>query len=234
MESVEIDNIWYGKRADRGKKLEFPKDEKRGGSNPFICIHYARNECLNKDCQFIHRIPIEEDVFPTTRDCFGREKFADYKDDMSGVGQLNSVNKTIWISPLKLREMELYKVMSNYGEIESVNVIREMAFVCFKLEGTAQFVREAIDGKKLDDDAEPLRVRWARDHEENGGDLKKLAIELLEKLQNGKRKREPIEEDQLKIDDNSLVTLSKIVQRKKPIDSLQVLAGYSSSSSDSD
>lgn len=230
MEGVEIENIWYGKKSDEVELVKYPHEEKRGGSRGFICIHYARNKCTNAGCQFIHRTPIDSDVFPPTMDCFGRERFADYRDDFSGVGQLNSVNKTIWISPLKLREMDLYRVMVRFGDVESVRVIREMGFVCFKLEATAQFTREVLDNRKFDLDSDQMRVRWAKDHQESGDvDLKKLAIDLLNKLQRKKRRRSlQEEEEEPTVASESLISLSSIPQKK---DSLQVLAGYSSDSS---
>jgi len=36
-----------------------------------------------------------------SRDCFGREKHADYRDDMGGVGTFNRVNRTLYISKMQ-------------------------------------------------------------------------------------------------------------------------------------
>ena len=35
-----------------------------------------------------------------SRDCFGREKHADYRDDMGGVGSFNRQNRTLYVSKI--------------------------------------------------------------------------------------------------------------------------------------
>lgn len=216
-----MQNVWYGTRAETGAVLKFPIKESKGGGSKYICIHYARGECTNPKCIFIHRPPIGSDEYNSTVDCFGRQRHSDYKEDMAGVGLIGVVNKTIWISPLKLREMDLYKVMIKYGDIEKLRIIREMAFVTFELEAVAQFVRVAMDGKKLVDDSDELRVRWARDHDEEATDedLKKAAIDLLEKLKNQKhasesnKRRKLEEEEEAEVMVSSLVNLDNIKKK---------------------
>lgn len=246
-----MDNVWYGKGRQAGGVLRLPAVGENAESRAhrgFICIHYARGGCLNKECPFLHRVPRVGDTFPPARDCFGRERFADYKEDMGGVGQLAGENRTLWISPLKLREMDLYRVVSHYGDVEAVRVIREMAFVTFRLEACAQFAREAVDGRSLDEEGEPLKVRWAKEEARDAGaagggggdpaELRRLAESLVEKLRGGKRKREedpeeprggpgsPGPPEASDEHNSSLVTLSRI---QKP-DSLGALAAYSSDS----
>jgi len=36
-----------------------------------------------------------------SRDCFGREKHADYRDDMGGVGSFNRSNRTLYIGKMQ-------------------------------------------------------------------------------------------------------------------------------------
>lgn len=36
-----------------------------------------------------------------SRDCFGREKHAEYRDDMGGVGSFNRTNRTIYIAKMQ-------------------------------------------------------------------------------------------------------------------------------------
>lgn len=36
-----------------------------------------------------------------SRDCFGREKHADYRDDMGGVGSFNRTNRTLYIAKMQ-------------------------------------------------------------------------------------------------------------------------------------
>ena len=53
----------------------------------YICLYFARGYCCNgKNCDYLHRIPNELDIFSPTVDCFGRERFMDYSDDKSGIG----------------------------------------------------------------------------------------------------------------------------------------------------
>ena len=37
----------------------------------------------------------------SSKDCFARDKFADYRDDMGGVGSFNRQNRTLYIGRIK-------------------------------------------------------------------------------------------------------------------------------------
>lgn len=37
----------------------------------------------------------------TSKDCFARDKFADYRDDMGGVGSFNRQNRTLYVGRIK-------------------------------------------------------------------------------------------------------------------------------------
>lgn len=62
----------------------------------YCCIYFARGACpLGSECSFLHRLPPPTHVLPDAAlDCFGRDKFADYRDDMGGVGSFGRVNRT--------------------------------------------------------------------------------------------------------------------------------------------
>lgn len=72
------------------------------------------------ECQYLHRLPLPSRKSPLTlvvckylstgfpdqlpdnsRDCFGREKHADYRDDMGGVGSFNRQNRTLYIGKIQ-------------------------------------------------------------------------------------------------------------------------------------
>ena len=37
----------------------------------------------------------------TSKDCFARDKFVDYRDDMGGVGSFSRVNRTLYVGRIK-------------------------------------------------------------------------------------------------------------------------------------
>jgi hypothetical protein len=58
-----------------------------------------------------------------SRDCFGREKHAEYRDDMGGVGSFNRVNRTLYIAKMaespdkKQTEETLLRHFGEWGKI---------------------------------------------------------------------------------------------------------------------
>lgn len=47
-------------------------------------------------------LPDPTEVLPDhAKDCFGRDKFADYRDDMGGVGSFQRENRTLYIGRIK-------------------------------------------------------------------------------------------------------------------------------------
>ncbi|TKY85467.1 hypothetical protein EX895_005629 [Sporisorium graminicola] len=64
----------------------------------YCCIHFARGCCPHGvECNFLHRLPRPNDFPSQGRDCFGREKLGNYKDDMSGTGSLSKINRTLYV-----------------------------------------------------------------------------------------------------------------------------------------
>lgn len=54
-------------------------------------------------CNYLHRIPPPNAILPNSAtDIFGREKHADYKDDMGGTGSFSRQNRTCVSSLLSL------------------------------------------------------------------------------------------------------------------------------------
>jgi RNA recognition motif-containing protein len=123
----------------------------------------------------------------TSRDVFNREKHADYRDDMGGIGSFQRQNRTLYIGRIKETRNTAEMVerhFEEFGEIErstssfsfcaslGKNLIvfsrcagvvrilqsRGVAFVTYFNELNAQFAKEAMTDQSLDSD-EILNVR---------------------------------------------------------------------------
>jgi len=69
----------------------------------YICLFFSRGCCpYGWECEYRHTLPDEAETVPdTSKDCFARDKFADYRDDMGGVGSFNRQNRTLYIGRIK-------------------------------------------------------------------------------------------------------------------------------------
>lgn len=174
-------NIWYlqwagGDRSSnvtqrlktRVKILEDSGYTKAKDGKLPLCLFFARGCCYKgKSCQFLHRLPLPTDPAIPSQDCFGRDKTADYKDNMGGVGLFNKVNKTLYAAGLHVNDEIEETIANQFGEFGSIDKIRVLrskacAFISFKYELEAQFAKEAMDGQTLDG-TDTLTVRWAND-----------------------------------------------------------------------
>lgn len=103
-----------------------------------------------------------------SKDCFARNKFVDYRDDMGGVGSFSRQNRTLYVGRIKETgpgpdtEEIVIRHFKEWGEIEKIRVLqyRSVAFVTYVSELSAQFAKEAMACQSLDND-EILNVRWA-------------------------------------------------------------------------
>lgn len=203
-------NIWYGKwtggetngrremthakhrcdvKRDSGytKADKYVEDGQINRAN-YFCLYFARGYCCNgKNCEFLHRIPTELDFFSPTVDCFGREKFSDYREDMSGIGSFGRVNKTLYVGKiLSMNNIEerLSKSFGEFGDISFLSTIEKshVAFVTYKLESQAQFAKEAMHCQSIDPDdtSEVLNIRWA--HEDSSGISRKRKLDEQNEL----------------------------------------------------
>ncbi|RUS30060.1 hypothetical protein BC938DRAFT_479894 [Jimgerdemannia flammicorona] len=173
-------NIWHHKwrggkreevRREHAKyrcKVERDAGETRGSNNPesYFCIYFAQGMCAQgPECACWHRIPIIEDTEETTIDCFGRDKFSEFREDMGGVGAFSVDSKTLYVGRIKITEdMEdiVRRHFGEWGDIENVKVLRDkgVAFVTYYTRSSAEFAKEAMTNQSLDHD-EILNVRWA-------------------------------------------------------------------------
>lgn len=204
-------NIWFlqwsgGDSSKSYSKLKFRVNIKedsgytKASYKSPICLFFARGCCyLGKKCSYLHRLPSDKDYYPPTQDCFGRDKTADYKDDMSGVGSFNRSNRTLYIGGIHMSkniENILTKHFQEFGSIDKIRVLysKGCAFVTFRLETEAQFAKEAMLNQSLDDN-EVLSVRWASEdpnpeaQKQEKRRLEELAINTVKNLLDKSEKR---------------------------------------------
>lgn len=189
-------NVWYlrwsgGDGSKQYTKLKFRVNIKKDSgytkanksSISTICIYFSKGSCYKgHKCDYLHRLPTENDYIPPTKDCFGRDKTFSHRDDMNGVGVLNSINDTLYISGLHMKgnmEAILTKHFGEFGKIAKIKLLpsRNCAFLTYKHEFEAQFAKEAMQNQSLDDN-EILIVRWANEDPDPAAQaLKKRKLE---------------------------------------------------------
>ncbi|CAI1887622.1 hypothetical protein SEUBUCD646_0D00460 [Saccharomyces eubayanus] len=217
-------NIWYSKWSQGlGGNTRFvspfalqpqPHSGKTRGDNDgelFFCLFFAKGMCcLGSKCRYLHHIPDEDDVSKLSLrtevlDCFGREKFADYRDDMGGVGSFRKKNKTLYVGgidgalnskQLKPTQIEsrVRFVFSRLGDIDRIRYVEDKscAFVKFKHQASAEFAKEAMSNQTLllhsdkewDDRKEGtgLLVKWANEDPDPAAKKRLLEEQKLESL----------------------------------------------------
>ncbi|KAK3664265.1 Pre-mRNA-splicing factor [Elasticomyces elasticus] len=186
-----IFNIWYNKwsggdredafssksqakgRCSISRDSGYTRADKVAGS--YFCLFFARGLCpRGVDCEYLHRLPNSRsgkeggglgDIFSENVDCFGRDKFSDYRDDMGGVGSFMRVNRTLYIGRIHVTD-DIEEVVSRHfaewGQVERIRVLpsRGVAFVTYTHLANSEFAKEAMAHQSLDHD-ETLNVRWA-------------------------------------------------------------------------
>ena len=187
-------NIWYSKwsggdhndpfaakehaetRCSIAKDSGYTRGDRTPGS--YFCLFFARGMCPNgypslfekpltsrHTCSYLHRLPTIHDMFSPNVDCFGRDKHADYRDDMGGVGSFMRQNLTLYVGKIHVTddiEEVVARHFSEWGEIERIRILnaRGVAFVTYMNEVNAQFAKEAMAHQSLDHN-EILNIRWA-------------------------------------------------------------------------
>ncbi|EME43334.1 hypothetical protein DOTSEDRAFT_72676 [Dothistroma septosporum NZE10] len=185
-----IFNIWYNKWSggDREDAIS-SKHQAKGRCNvaldsgytradkvpgSYFCLFFARGLCpKGQDCDYLHRLPNSRigkegglgDIFPSNVDCFGRDKFSDYRDDMGGVGSFMRQNRTLYIGRIHVTddiEEVVARHFQEWGQVERTRVLpsRGVAFVTYVHLTNSEFAKEAMAHQSLDHN-ETLNVRWA-------------------------------------------------------------------------
>ncbi|KAK5017354.1 Pre-mRNA-splicing factor [Cryomyces antarcticus] len=185
-----IFNIWYNKwsggdredsylskhaahgRCNVAKDSGYTRADSVPGS--YFCLFFARGLCpKGQECEYLHRLPNSRtekegglgDIFPSNVDCFGRDKFSDYRDDMGGVGSFMRVNRTLYVGRIHVTddiEEVVARHFQEWGQVERIRVLptRGVAFVTYTHLANSEFAKEAMAHQSLDH-AEVLNVRWA-------------------------------------------------------------------------
>ncbi|KAF9466472.1 hypothetical protein BDZ94DRAFT_1212505 [Collybia nuda] len=187
-------NIWYNKWAGGDRedsysnkvksqtRCNIKRDSGLTRANvtgmKYCCLFFARGCCpYGWECEYLHSLPDPSNALPdSSKDCFARDKFADYRDDMGGVGSFNRQNRTLYVGRIKETgngqetEEVVMRHFKEWGAIErddsastwAVKILqyRSVAFVTYVSEFHAQFAKEAMACQSLDND-EILNVRWA-------------------------------------------------------------------------
>lgn len=173
-------NIWYNKwaggdheayqqtkakgRCNIARDSGYTKADGVSGSH--FCLFFARGLCpRGADCTYLHRLPRPDTIVSPNVDCFGRDKFSGYRDDMGGVGSFLRQNRTVYIGRIHVTddiEEIVARHFAEWGKIERIRVLnsRGVAFVTYVNEANAEFAKEAMAHQSLDHD-EVLNVRWA-------------------------------------------------------------------------
>jgi hypothetical protein len=92
----------------------------------YFCLFFARGCCpYGWECEYLHTLPDATSVLPdNSKDVFARDKFADYRDDMGGVGSFQRINRTLYIGRIKElgsgaeTEAMVRRHFGEWGEIE--------------------------------------------------------------------------------------------------------------------
>jgi hypothetical protein len=149
-------------------------DLKHAQSTPF-CLWFARGCCSKGElCRYKHRVPTKFDDENSDQmiDIFGRERHANHKDDMGGVGSFLKECKSLYISEIELEESvpdsvqkleaQIWKLFHPWGPIVSVRVIpsRRIAFVRFEYRSAAEFAKVACANQPCGI-SDAINVRWA-------------------------------------------------------------------------
>ncbi len=69
----------------------------------YCCLFFSRGCCpYGWECEYLHVLPDASIQLPdTSKDCFARDKFSDYRDDMGGVGSFQRQNRTLYVGRIK-------------------------------------------------------------------------------------------------------------------------------------
>ena len=92
----------------------------------YCCLFFARGCCpYGWECEYLHTLPDASTNLPdTSKDCFARDKFADYREDMGGVVSLARQNRTLYVGRIKETgtgpetEEVVKRHFKEWGEIE--------------------------------------------------------------------------------------------------------------------
>jgi hypothetical protein len=102
------DGMKYNKGLDKAHyRCSVDKDAGRTRArkgDPF-CIHFCHGKCVyGKECQFLHRLPLDTDEFETAYDVFGRTKYRTEREDMGGNGSFETRNRCLYVGGIDIND----------------------------------------------------------------------------------------------------------------------------------
>ncbi|KAF1792971.1 Torus domain [Phytophthora cactorum] len=166
-------NIWYDKYI--GDHWDDARGKDPATTRCDLEQDAGKTKADCAECSYYHRLPsaADETRIGMMHDCFGRERHATDRDDMSGVGNFTRNSRTLYVGGLKtasgheaLKQQQdaLWKQFGEWGEVENINVIhrKSICFVRYRHRTSAEFAKEAMANQSLQSD-EVLNVRWAFD-----------------------------------------------------------------------
>lgn len=90
--------------------------------NAYFCLFFAKGMCSQgPKCNMWHRVPTTEDKLETTIDCFGRDKFTEFRQDMGGVGGFIRENRTLYVGRIAISsdtENVIRRQFGQFGPLE--------------------------------------------------------------------------------------------------------------------
>ena len=169
-------NVLSSTKVDIKRDSGFTNGDKSKEDTSFVCINWIKGCCdQGAECNYFHHLPTPQEGARysqnTMKDCFGRDRHAAHKDDMSGVGSFQDPGRTLYCVGFRKPvegsqddfERKLERAFNEYGEVERTNVIwkSNIAFIRYRFRFNAEIGREALLGQCISDD-DVIDIRWAR------------------------------------------------------------------------
>lgn len=192
----------------RADKLKQTNSLKNNGSTKkslfYHCLYFAKGICCKgSKCEYFHHVPTNE--VSVVYDCFGREKYSDFRDDMGGIGSFQKQNKTLYVSGLQQGsglpsnmssaavEQRVKTRFQQFGDIEYIRYLKDKHcfFIKYRFQSCAEFAKEAMshqtllteqemnENEQLEQDVLGIIVKWAKD--DPNPHVQKLEREILKK-----------------------------------------------------
>jgi len=103
-------------RCDPENDTGFTKADLYSKHHAYYCRHFAKGNniylykyvigccCEGSNCRFFHRPPTMEDSLHVdhSKDIFGRPRFANHREDMTGIGSFLKETRSLHISDFKM------------------------------------------------------------------------------------------------------------------------------------
>lgn len=217
-EGSERYNIWYHRvsmdRFDESVRVAatcscdpwldsgVTEADSKKAESPHFCMWFAKGSCSRGAlCRYKHRVPTRKDDEESDQmvDIFGRERHAQHKDDMGGVGSFLKECKCLYISDIVLEkdepnavqklEAQIWRLFHPWGPIESIRIIpsRLIAFVKYEYRSAAEFAKVACANQPCGL-SPAINVRWAFE-DPNTRAVEQSEIETREKFYSEVEKR---------------------------------------------